>query len=676
VKAKQLGIGFRMAMGFVLIILMTVVISAVALMQMGSLADYTTKLYIHAYTVGTAMQRIDSNIVRIHRMMMEIALAEERAEIDKALASIDGYERRVLDDFAMVEDLFLGDKTKILEAKETFVGWKRVRDIAISLKRHGDSMATASVTTGRGAAYVESLYQSIHEVITLAQGEASQFLNHAIMARRQTMVITLVLVGLALASGAFFAVFITRSITRPIALFVDKFQQGMSGDLTIRVRNLGRDEIGQLGRHFNEFVESLSMIVSKVKHADDSLLTFSEELSESMERTVSAVKQISANVGNIRQEVHQQSHSVNDASTAVGEIVANIDTLSGLIDEQSTSVSESSSAVEEMVANINSVTRAVTKINEYFSQLVSSSDKGRNKINDSNELIKKIAGQSDSLIETNEVISNIAAQTNMLAMNAAIEAAHAGDAGRGFSVVASEIRTLAELSTTQSKEIETKLRSIKELIDQIVRSSRDAEQSFEEVTDLIGTVNELEEQVNNSMIEQSTGSRQVLEMLTQINSVTTNVRTGSQEMREQSKTVLDLMRRLTEISDEVGQSMDEIARGTDEIDVSVNKVTGMSAQNAAFIRAITDEMSAFRLREELEEVGAEPLAGITNAAQPADDVGSQGRGSPVAPDQRGLAEDPTQSDSSGLAVLPDEIETQEGNGSAGRRSSGAVAGAR
>ena len=365
-------------------------------------------------------------------------------------------------------------------------------------------------------------------------------------------------------------------------------------DLTKRLGQGSRDELGLVAGHFNEFVGRLAGIMGRIKHEIAVLDEGMQRLSANTEETAGAVRQISANIESLKQQTLNQSASATESSATVERIAKNIGQLYKQIERQAEGVSSSSASIEEMVANIQSVTASIERMGGYYQSLLGKSDAGKESIATVVRQVKEIDAQSETLQEANGLIAGIAAQTNLLAMNAAIEAAHAGEAGAGFAVVADEIRKLAENASVQSKTIAGNIRTIRSVIEAVVASSGESARSFEEILEQIRTLSRLEEEVRYAMKEQSEGSVQILESLTGINEVTTEVRRSAQEMQEGSETVLDEMRRLLQLAGELENGMTEMAAGADEIRRAAHDTNELSVEATRAVKGLREETERFK----------------------------------------------------------------------------------
>ncbi|MDR0689837.1 MAG: methyl-accepting chemotaxis protein [Spirochaetaceae bacterium] len=367
------------------------------------------------------------------------------------------------------------------------------------------------------------------------------------------------------------------------------------GDLTKTVAIKSQDEIGDMAQYFNATLEKIRNLVVVIKNQSVNLFDIGNELSDNMSETASAVKQITANIQNIKSRVINQSSSVSETNATMEQITINIDKLKTHVDRQSNSVAQSSSAIEEMLANIQSVTQTLVKNAANVQELIDASEVGRSGLQEVAADIQEIARESEGLLEINAVMENIASQTNLLSMNAAIEAAHAGEAGKGFAVVADEIRKLAENSGEQSKTISAVLKKIKDSIDKITKSTNSVLNKFEAIDTGVRTVSDQEENIRNAMEEQSAGSKQILEAIGQLNEVTQMVKGSSEEMLEGSRQVIEESKNLEMVTQEISNGMNEMATGADEINVAVGRVNSISGQNKENIDVLVKEVSKFKV---------------------------------------------------------------------------------
>jgi len=307
--------------------------------------------------------------------------------------------------------------------------------------------------------------------------DASQFTE---LVRSQMIKLGIVVLLLALVGGLLVMLFARTVIAAPLTMTTDNLKAIAMGDadLTVRLPEARKDEIGRLARHFNNFVGNLQEIVTNIKDAESRMQETAKGLDRSTETTRSAAGEI-ANVANrVGEKVHRQNDSVTQSSSSVEQITGNIKSLESMIVNLSTAISDSSAAVEEMTANIASISRNLEKVDDYVGRLETASDRGRTTLKGVITRISEVVAQAENLQKANQLIATISAQTNLLAMNAAIEAAHAGDYGRGFAVVADEIRNLAENSTRQSRIISQELKSTRQAIENVVQASEEADSAF------------------------------------------------------------------------------------------------------------------------------------------------------------------------------------------------------
>ena len=588
-------IGLRLALGIGLIIVMLLAVCTFLMHSTRIIADYTTRLYRHPYTVSTAVLRIQGNITAMHRSMKDAALAGNSAELESAVNKVNAHEADVFSDFDLVGERFLGDKAEIETLRGKFAEWRTIREEVIELTSEGRADEAAALTRGKGAAYVDMLYGDIQGVLDFASDKADTFLAGAQDTVKSKFLIAAVLMTFILALAVIIALLLTRSIVGPLQRFFEVFSQGSRGSLLVRMEDSSKDEIGRLGVSMNDFLTVLSGRVKNVRRAAELWKSLGGKLSANMERTGAAAAKITGSVGDVQNRISEQAASVSESSSAIEQVAANIESLGSLIETQADNVGESSASIEEMAANISSAVQNIEEVNRHFSELNRASERGIEYIRQSNALIQEVSSESEGLRETNSIISDIAAKTNLLAMNAAIEAAHAGDAGRGFAVVADEIRKLAESTALQSREIEAKLNGVIELVAGVVEKSRDTGEAFEKVGGLIGTVNRLEEDLRNTMAQQNTGSRTVLDAVGRISEITAKVRSGSREMENGSRRVLEEMARLVEISGEVRVSMEAVSSNTMEIDSVVKEVSSMSSTNMKAVSWINEQLEIFQV---------------------------------------------------------------------------------
>ncbi|MBP5449499.1 MAG: hypothetical protein J6Y01_05205, partial [Spirochaetales bacterium] len=358
---------------------------------------------------------------------------------------------------------------------------------------------------------------------------------------------------------------------------------------------VSRDEFGLLMNDLNSFYDITKNLIMDIKKSVGLSMQSAGNVSTNMTETSSAIEEIMANINSIKERVNNQAVNVDESDATIRDMITHINDLNDSVNIQAAGVANSSSAIEEMVANIRSVTDILENNAKTADELGAESENGRKKINESVELAGTILQQSAGLMEASTIIQSIASQTNLLAMNAAIEAAHAGDAGSGFAVVADEIRKLAEQSNNQGKTITSQLGELQNIIKRVTDNTKAVQTQFEVIFNLTNQVRQQEAVIKSAMEEQNAGSSQVLQSLQEINSTTDTVKNNSAILLDGGQQIGEKMQILANVTNEITNSMNEMAAGSGQITKSAEMCLASSNENNDNLSSLRNEVDLFRV---------------------------------------------------------------------------------
>ncbi|HET9642251.1 MAG TPA: methyl-accepting chemotaxis protein [Burkholderiaceae bacterium] len=428
------------------------------------------------------------------------ALDAHFSAIEKSSASIDSLWRRYYSSIESLEERRLAD---VWFTKSGGLGVKAVFD------------AMAHVKAGRWNDAEGVLIGTInptYRVATAAGTELSEFLGKRSQAQTLAMESDVdqmnLLLGAAVCTSLLIAaatiMVLRRGITKPLAQAIAIARRVAAGDLSSNIVVHSRNELGDLMSALMAMNESLTKVVSSVRHSSDSIATGSGEiatgsadLSNRTERQASSLQQTAASMEQLAATVKQNAdaaHQAEQLSKSASEVA-----------------SEGGQTVHKVVATMEQISTSSKRINDIIG-----------------------------------VIDGIAFQTNILALNAAVEAARAGEQGRGFAVVAGEVRNLAQRSAQAAKEIKTLISDSVEKVEIGSQQVGDAGRTMSDIVQQVRRVHTLISEISAATHEQTTGISQVsgamneLDEVTQQNAALVEQSTAAAEsLRQQAERLVD-----------------------------------------------------------------------------------------------------------------------------------------
>ena len=266
---KNLKIGTRLGLGFVVMLMLMVAVGIFAMYQMSHLATLTTKLHDHPFVVSNAVRDVDSNVIAMHRSMKDVALAEDSASLEVAANVVEQHEKKVYNMFDIIQERFLGDQKDVEEVIQIFTAWKPIRDEVIDLMRQGKKSEAAAITKGKGQRHIDVLDKEIHDLVDFASQKADIFLENAHSEAYKANIGMIVLLIISVFAGIAIAFVTSRTIIHPLKTAVNIADQVSEGKLNVAFHVNSKDEVGQVLvaiKKMIRYIQEIAEIAEKVSN--------------------------------------------------------------------------------------------------------------------------------------------------------------------------------------------------------------------------------------------------------------------------------------------------------------------------------------------------------------------------------------------------------------------------
>ncbi|UQY35390.1 methyl-accepting chemotaxis protein [Pseudomonas fulva] len=520
---RTMKIGLRAGLCFAALATLLVLLGVITLSQMQRMDNMSDAIEAKWFPSTLALNDLGVSAMRVRALTLRFyALDTEQARraalpgLDAAKADLGSAQNRytaLVDSDAeriLLQEL-LGIKDRYLQHQGEVV----------ELMLRGERNGAGRILTGVMAEEGDLLVRKLRELTEFnRQGAMQAFGESDAVYEHSTSIVVLVVI-IATVMTILLAIYLTRSIVKPLGRAVEVAQTIAAGDLTRDVDDHGRDEPAQLLQALAAMQRSLRDTLQRIGESSNQLASSSEELHAVTEDATRGL--------------HLQNEEIEQAATAVNQMTATVEEVA----QNAVSTSEASRQSDQ-TARLGQ---------DQVRQTVDSIHLLARDVSDTSGEIGKLAGNVREISQVVTVIRSIAEQTNLLALNAAIEAARAGEQGRGFAVVADEVRALAHRTQQSTREIEQMIEGIQRGTEQAVTAmhnsssragatltlAQSAGDALEAIVQAIAAITERNLVIASAAEQQAQVAREVDRNLVNIRDLSQQTSAGANQTRAASQ---------------------------------------------------------------------------------------------------------------------------------------------
>ncbi len=529
---EKLALRTKLIIGFTIVLILLVVISATSFWSMSNLVDNTQKIYEKDLIGISLLRQLNRDVNGIGRVANRYALAMNAGDIEsakKAQETIEKTKAELLSNYEKARATIIRPalREKMDLAKPAIMNFYIGVDSVLAAAQGKDPALSAYkvINSKQYQDTIATVTASIREVSELKTKGAEEIFKGAMEQGNSAKMLLAILLGLSILLSIVIIYLVSKSINKPLSSLQTSVLDLAEGKLNNKIENTDypneigamakavgvlqvglqkADQLQQAERENNirakETTEQIGSIISAAAGGDFTAQVpmagkegFFKDISEQVNRLIDTSRQafiaIMRNATAVASSSEELSAVSMQMSSNAEETSAQAKVVSNSAVQVSANTQTVAAGVEEMSASIREISINTVEASTVAHKAVELAQK-------TNATMAKLSTSSLEIGNVLKVISSIAEQTNLLALNATIEAARAGELGKGFAVVANEVKELARQTAKATEEIGGNITAIQS-------DTQGALVSIEEISTIINKINDISGLIASAVEEQA-----------------------------------------------------------------------------------------------------------------------------------------------------------------------------